>query len=361
MAKTKPNYYKVDEILKCNAQYMIVYGGRSNGKSYAVKHYCAEQAKNPMKKFIYLRRRDMESKTSSVLSYFNDMDVKKIFGQNAKGIMVKSNRIYVEMLDPKSETPKVIDRVHIGYVCNLAGYSHTAGENYNDVDNIIFEEFISRESYLHDEPNTLIDFVSTVARLRDIHVWLLGNTITRFCPYFTEWELKGVLKQVPNSIDLYHINTGRTNSEGNKIVVNIAVERTPEIANDSKMFFGKRAKMITKGEWQSDDKPHLERRIETYLIMYEMVVVSMNFKFYCRYLYDPESQGCFWYVEPKTTEIKPGTRVISDKFNPSPYYTIGLIPVNDDEKAIFREMINQNIVYSDNLCGTEFQQALKLI
>lgn len=357
----KPNYYQVDEILKCNAQYLIVYGGRSNGKSYAVKHYCCKQAfDDSKKKFIYLRRRDMESATASVLSYFNDVDLKKCFGKNAKEIVVKSKRIYVVMTDPDNEK-KVIDRIHIGYVCNLAGYSHTCGENYDDVANVIFEEFISRESYLKDEPNTLVDFVSTVARLRNIRVWLLGNTITRFCPYFNEWELKGINKQEPNTIDLYRIRSGRTDSNGNEIIVHIAVERTPEISNDSKMFFGKRAKMIAKGEWQADEKPHLPRRIETYISMYQFVAKALNFMFWCQFLYDPETNGCFWYIEPKTTPIKENTRVCSDTFNPSPWYTTGLIPLTPEENDLFKELLNEKVVYSDNLTGTEFKQALEIL
>lgn len=359
----KKQFWNPKEILSCNAQYNIVYGARSNGKSYAIKHMvCKNACKDPEhNKFIYLRRRDLEGKQSSVMSYFNDLKIKECFGKDASRMMIKSNRIYCvyEQEDPETGKVKRLKDLHVGYVCTLSTYAHTAGENYNDVSDVVYEEFISRETYIRDEPSVLIDFVSTVARLRNIRVWLLGNTITRYCPYFTEWELTGVMRQPIDSIDVYHIDSGRTDEDGNKIMVDIACERCREVQNDSKMFFGQRSKMITKGEWQTDAKPHLERRLESYNILYEMVVESMKFRFWCRFLYDPETQGCFWYIEPKTTEVKPMTRVVSDRFNPSPYYTIGLVALCPEEAAIFKEFLYENIVYSDNLCGTEFQQAIK--
>lgn len=355
---SKKKYWKPDKILATKAQYKIVYGGRDSGKSYAVKHYCCEQAKDDQHRFVYLRRRDLESDSASVVQYFNDLDIKRVFGEQAKEVQVIKRRIYIVYdIINTDRTEKQL----IGYVASIAGYSHTAGENYNDVTNIIFEEFVSRETYLPDEPHKLQDFVSTVARDRDISVWMLGNTITRFCPYFYEWELKGVLKQSPGTIDNYYVKSARFDDEGKPILTHIAVERTMQADEKTKMIFGKSEKMITGGEWQADEKPHLPRRLETYNEIYSCVVEAMNFKFLCRYLYDPEAKGTFWYVERKTTEIKPNTRVMTDHFNPSPYYTVGIIGLSAEEHAILKELVNDNVVYSDNLTGTEFIQALKTL
>ena len=37
--KEKSNYYSLDKILSKNAQYNLIFGERSNGKTYAVLNY----------------------------------------------------------------------------------------------------------------------------------------------------------------------------------------------------------------------------------------------------------------------------------------------------------------------------------
>ena len=53
---------------------------------------------------------------------------------------------------------------------------------------------MSRTTYLHDEPNKLLNFYSTVDRKRGTtKLWLVGNTITRVCPYIQEWGLNDII------------------------------------------------------------------------------------------------------------------------------------------------------------------------
>ena len=42
----KKKYYRLDSILKTNAEYLMLLGMRSNGKSYAVKEFLLEKAFN---------------------------------------------------------------------------------------------------------------------------------------------------------------------------------------------------------------------------------------------------------------------------------------------------------------------------
>ena len=74
-----------------------------------------------------------------------------------------------------------------------------------------------------------------------------------------------------------------------------------------------------------------------------------------------KSDNVFWYVQPKTSEIKENTRVISNKFSVNPLYSTGFNrPINENERRVF-EMFNKGKVrYSDNLTGTEFDNCMKL-
>ena len=357
MAKKK--YWLINQILEVKADYNIVYGGRSDGKSYAVKHYCAKDAIDPNHKFIYLRRWDKEIKQATVEQYFGDLDIKKIYGEKAYGVRCYAGKIYITKYDEKSDSAK--NWLHVGYTASLTTQAHYTGGAYPDVTNIIYEEFVSRDYYLPKEPSTLQDFVSTIARDRQIRVWMVGNAITRFCPYFTDWELKGVPKQKQGTIDTYKIATGNFDENGEPIYSTLAVEYTSASGSKSTMFFGESSKMITEGGWQTEIRPTLERRLETYTTIYTMVVVSKKFMFLGRYLYDSEAKGCFWYFERKTTEIKPGTRVVADYFDPSPLHTIGFVPLTQEERQIFTDIDNRKVVYCDNLTGTEFIQACKAL
>ena len=69
----KQKFYRLTNIEKKNAQYNILLGERSNGKSYAVKEKCLIEAWNdPDKKFILLRRWDLEIKPNLSEAYFKD-------------------------------------------------------------------------------------------------------------------------------------------------------------------------------------------------------------------------------------------------------------------------------------------------
>ena len=66
----------------------------------------------------------------------------------------------------------------------------------------------------------------------------------------------------------------------------------------------------------------------------------------------------FWYVQPKTTAIQPGTRVISDKVKPDYLYTSNLQGSTVFEQKIFDLIRNDKVFYSTNLTGTEFKEAI---
>ena len=49
-------FYSLDEILKKQAQYNIIIGERSNGKTYATLLYCLKQYINDGSQFAIIRR-----------------------------------------------------------------------------------------------------------------------------------------------------------------------------------------------------------------------------------------------------------------------------------------------------------------
>ena len=195
-----------------------------------------------------------------------------------------------------------------------------------------------------------MQFVSTVARDRNIYVFLIGNTISRVCPYFSEWGLKGIMQQQPGTIDIYHLR-------GENGVVDIAVENCEVVETKSKMFFGNTAKQITSGEWEVNDCPKLLKPYAFYNMLYEIDIQYGEFKYVMQLLSDGETGGTFVFIYPNTTGRKI-RRVITNIFNVDPMITNGLNPRIKAECLISECFRSGKVCYSDNLTGTDFKQIL---
>lgn len=356
MAKKKQVFYRLDRVLKTMAHYIMLLGERSNGKSYAVKEHCIEQAFNDEnKKFIYLRRWGVDIKGDLIESYFRDAPVHAITKGDYEFISYYRRTLYLSNLD---ENEKVVRGKVIGYCRELTGEEHYKSGSYLDVVNIIFEEFITKDSYLPREVQKLQSFVSTVARKRKITVFMIGNTISRICPYFSEWQLKNIPKMKQGTIDIYNKKTGQFDEEtGEEEIVKIAVELCESSNTISSMFFGESSKMTTTGAWECGEYKHLEEVITRYKTVHRMVIEYDGHRFLLSLL--KRNGNYIWYCEPKTTQIQKGTRIISNKIYENYYATTWFYPLNEFEQFFFKLLLQDKIAYSDNLTGSEFKQCLR--
>lgn len=355
----KQVYYSSAKINSADCEYNLIFGERSNGKSYAKKDDALSEAyedKTDQSKVTYLRRWDLEIKSNMVEQYFSDAPVKAVTHGEYDCIVCVSKTLYFAKFDDNGKPVK--GRV-AGYARALSQDEHYKSGSYLDVANIIFEEFISTQTYLPHEPQRLQQFVSTVARRRRIKVWLIGNTISRVCPYYTEWELRNIPRQKQGTIDIYEHLTDQIDEDGNQITIRIAVEYAANSGNNGKMFFGKSSSMINSGAWQSEEKPHLPKRIELYEKMHELVMECIGFKFYCRFVVDTDSGACLWYVEPKTTRINENCRLVTDRVLINPMATRGFVPLSKNEALAFEYLKQGIIFYSDNLTGGDFETCMK--
>lgn len=195
MSNKKQVHYNMDEIDSIGARFNLIWGERSNGKSYQVKHKKAvEKYIKTGKRFILLRRLREEITTEKVEQYFMDVDVAKLTHNKYNCITLYRKRLYFSVYD--NETGKVKRYEHIGYVMALSTEQNYAGASYLDVEDIIFEEFMSRSVYLPNESNKLMNLYATVDRKRlKVRLWLVGNTISRVCPYINDWGLHKIISE----------------------------------------------------------------------------------------------------------------------------------------------------------------------
>lgn len=354
----KQQYYSSSKIRSLDCQYNLILGERSNGKSYAIKHDVVGEAVRLNRRFILLRRWDLETKQHLIEQYFGDCNVSAITGGEFDRIYAYSKGLYLGKVDEKG---KPVRGDLIGYSRALSMEEHYSSGSYPDVFNIVFEEFIARQGYLPREPAMLQQFVSTIARRRSLKVWMIGNTISRVCPYFSEWDLRNIPRQKQGSIEIYEHTTDQQDEDGTPIIIKIAVEYAENSGKNSRMFFGSSSKMITSGIWQSEEKAHLPQSIDLYTTMYDVIIEYKNFRFWARLLGDPKTRALFWYVEPYTKKIPPNTRIITDRVIGDYMATRGFIPISPAENVPFQLLRQGKIMYSDNLTGADFETCIKML
>ena len=366
MSNTKITYYSIDNIDKENAIINIIWGERSNGKSYQVKH---EKAIKPYLKsivedslnrdrFILMRRLREEVTSEKIERYFADVDIKTLTNGKYNTIVYYRKQVYLANYD--IETGKTIKGDLIGYVVALSTEQHYAGGSYLDVKNIIFEEFMSRSVYLANEPDKLMNFWNTVDRKRGIvKLWLVGNTISRVCPYLVDWDLLKIIStQKQGTIITKYIDTGTFTDEGFPIQVKIAVEYCKSTGRSS-FSIGKHKDMLNKGSWQSDPQPQLPKSYKDYKVVYRLGFEFKEFRFIGELLKDESNY--IWFVYPYNKEFKKDLLIISDVVKTDYHYQRNIYDVTIKSERLhnildtFRE---SNIFYSSDLVGTDFKQAI---
>lgn len=355
MNKAKFEYVSEKYIRKLlkDTQYLLVLGERSNGKSYAVKSLLIKEAIKNNDLFIYLRRYDLDVKDSVAVRYFADLPVSEMTDGEYTLIDVFRKGIYLANIDP--DTEKIKRGKKIGFCQSLSGAEHVKSLQYPEVKYILYEEFLPKNAqYLYNEPDLLQHHVSSIFRLRtDGHVILVGNTLTRICPYYSKWGMDKVRNLGLNSVESFTY----PNTEGPDTTVK--VYRTDSLGFNSGMFFGSSGKNISGGAYEADPQPHLPKSIREYRQLYDMVIQHEYIMFYLQLLQDnTECNNIVWYVEPKTSPIKPGTRVISTEFSTDPMYSRTLQGLTPNEEMIFQMLRSGKVCFSDDLTGTEFKAVI---
>ena len=341
-------YYSIENVLKVDAEYNILFGERSNGKSYAVKEYCFKHFLEDGKKFVYLRRYSMDINNAMVQSYFDDIPIEKISKKEYNMLEVRAKKIYLCFYD--NDQDKITKRKQCGYVMHLSGGEHYKSTTYPNTDTIIFEEFVTNEGYLLNEPTKLMNIISTVLRKNTGKIFMIGNTVNRICPYFSEWQLTNIPKQAQGTIDIYNVHY-------DELTVKIACEYCESATSKNKMIFGKTADNIVKGSWECDTYPKPPSGKHNILCKILLQHEQFNYELFLL----NSDLGIFVKVQPVTKEILSFEKysfVITKKFTEDIRFsdTLKYFPISKTLKKLY-DM--GKFTYSDNLTGTEFNNIYK--
>lgn len=364
-------HYNLDNIDKRNALINIIWGERSNGKSYQVKHkkgiipFLESVIRESIDsinrdRFILVRRLREEITPEKIERYFSDVDVTSLTDNKYNTISYYRKEIY--LANYNIETGELKRGEKIGYVVALSTEQHYAGASYLDVKNIIFEEFMSRSVYLANEPDKLMNFWNTVDRKRGIvRMWLVGNTISRVCPYLTDWGLQSIIaKQEQGTIVEKNLETGTFDDNGNPIYIKCAIEYCKSTGKSS-FAIGKHRDMLNKGSWQTDPQPHLPKSLKEYKTLFKIGFQYKEFKFLADLLKDNETSDVVWFIYPYNKEFNKDLFIFSDVVQLNKRYQRNIYDItikNQKLQDILNTFREGNIFYSDDLCGTDFKQCI---
>ena len=351
----KNEFFTVKELkqIEKDCDYLFLVGERANGKSYSVKSHTLSQAFKSIHDGIctcqigYIRRFDLDCRDSMLEPYFADMPIQEITKGLYTHITVYRKKIYFSHLNKDG---KIQRDVCIGNCFGLTSAEHYKSLMFPQIYNIIYEEVISETNkYLFNEPQKLQQLISTILRDRNGKVYLIGNTLSRMCPYYKEFGLVNAEDLEQGNTNIYELDD-----------TIIKVHRTALTEHKSKMFFGQSKKNITQGEYLTNIYPHIEEKLSSYDILHTVVLKYESFTYLMRFMKHKSKKYYVWYIEPKTTPIQYYTRVVALEYNSNVYWTRGFLALTWTEEQAFNMLLKQDkVVFSDNLTGTEFYNILK--
>ena len=352
----KPKYYNIAHLVKDypDALYYIAFGERSNGKTYSALDYAIERYFTNGEQFAYIRRfgEDIKKKNLSTLlnAHVENGRIEQLSNGEFNLVDYTTGKFVAYRYDDL--TGKLLkDQTPMGYAFDLTGMEHHKSTSYPKVTTIIFDEFLSRQGYLTNEFVLFMNTLSTIIRDRiNVNIFMIGNTVNKFCPYFSEMGLAHIKDQKPGTTDVYNYSdTGLT------VVVEYCDPMSNRGGKSSDVYFAfdnPQLKMITSGSWEIAIYPHL-------MYKYRPVDVIANFfvSFDGSILHGEAvvtDSNYFMFIHPKTTPIKDDSQdiVYTDHPDGKWNHRVGIFNHKDELSYFISRLISENrVFYSDNETG----------
>lgn len=311
------NYYDHSSIItKCpNAHYYMVFGERSNGKTYdrlkeAVKRYLKSG-----KRTAYIRRwkEDMRGQRAKnlcetlVCNGKHENEIEKMTNGAWTNVVYDNHAWFLAKWDDDLNK-YVTDNNPFMFWFALNDMEHDKSVTYTNLTMIVFDEFLSRKGYVgtgSDEFVLFMNVLSTLIRANDdIDIWMLGNTVNKDSIYFKEMGLKNVRNMKPGDIDIYQYNAD--NGDVLKVAVEYA-DSPNKAGKPSDVYFAfnnaqNRLAMITGGAWEINVYPHLPYKYERKDVLFTYFVKYGDDTLQCEII--NHGSDMFTFVYPKTTPIR---------------------------------------------------------
>ncbi len=239
-----------------DAQYYMIYGERSNGKTYSSLSYALERYVEYGEQFVYVRRLSESIRATYMRLLFNGIrktgELRKWLNQvGYDDIEFYSGAFWPLVTSEKGKLERA--QPPIGYTMAINTWETSKGGSIPDAGTIIFDEFLTRKIYLPNEPVLFENLVSSIVRENaNSKIFMLGNTVSWEAPYFQEWGINHIRNMKQGTYDVYQSNEGER-----KIVVCYTEHAGAKQSDVYFNFDNPRSRMIIEGSWETAMYPRI--------------------------------------------------------------------------------------------------------
>ena len=318
-------FYNLSKIKELKCQYNLIFGKSSNGKTYSVLKEIIENYAKTGQQGAYLRRyrEDFIGKRGQQMfsALVADGLIKEYTGGKWTTVKYQSSQWFFAREDEKTGR-LITDGEPFCFGFSLAQMEHDKSTSYPNITTVVFDEFISRIGYLPNEFVLFMNVLSTIIRQRNnVTIYMLGNTVNKYCPYFKEMGLGHIEDMEAGKIDVYSYGNSK---------LKVAVERTKNHniqGRKSDVYFAfdnPSLEMITGGAWELDLYPHCPRKYVDEDIVFKFFVIYNDQILQGEVV---ELDDCsFIYFHRKTGDIRHPDRdlIFTEEYDPRPNYVRNL-------------------------------------
>lgn len=349
-------FYDITPIDNTNAVYRMIIGQRSNGKTYSVCKHIIENYINKGERAAYIRRWDEDIQPKNISSLFAphyDL-IKELTNDEYNFVFYRAKEFHFCYINEEGEMVRK-DPTAFCISASINTAEHTKGQDRGEVQLILFDEFATRSGYLQNEFVLFCNLLSSLIRNRDnTIIYMLANTVNRYCPYFSEMGLKDVNQMPQGQISVYTYNNAN---------LTVAVEycdpvrATEKVASKYFAFDNPQLEMITTGAWELMFYPRPPYKI------YEEDILA---KFYIQFgeqllcgeiIHPVNKKNCkdlFIFIHPQTKDIEIDdlTPLYSDNFSTSVCHVRFLKDQPTElHKLIAQLFIKKSVCFNSNETG----------
>lgn len=364
--EAEKKFYDVGHLLKkCpDAKYYIIFNGRQNGKTYSILRHIVEQYYKTGHRAVIIRRFKETFDNLGGRQMFDDlvnnMEITDITHGEWTGVKYYGRAWYLTKEDPDDEDKIIKDKEPFCFAMAL-NRMETQGKGIamSNIGTVFLDEFISTTFYLPQEFVLFSNLLSTVIRVSDkVKIFLAGNTVNPYNPYFREMGLTHAAAQEPGTIDIY-----KYKDTAGKIL-KVAVERPEEsegksVSNVYFAFDNPALKMITAGGWQLQNFPHCPIKYKPKDIKYTYFILFDGSCYQCEVVMTHEVD--FTYIHRKTTELKHPEKdvIFSTDYHAAANWQRNILkPSGSVYRKIAWYYMASKVFYQDNEVGQAIQNYL---
>lgn len=351
----KTKYYSLAEILKQDAHYNVIIGERSNGKTFACLRYGLEQYVRTGKQMAYLRRWQDDFTGKRGQTVFDGIVsagiVEKLTEGRWTSVYYYAGRWYLCCYDDKQK--RITDEKPFAYAFALTQMEHDKSTSYPDITTVVFDEFLTRNGYLNDEFVLFQNTLSTIIRDRDdVKIFMLGNTVNKYSPYFAEMGLTHLKDMQPGTIDKYYYG-----SEDHPLTVSVEFTGNAGRGKASDIYFAfdnPKLDVITgrNSIWEMAIYPHCPRKYTPKDVVFSYFLVFDGDTLQADVI---RTEDCYFtFIHRKTTPIQDEDRdlIFSPAWDPRPNHRRRITsPTDKLGKLIYQHYLTDAVYYQSNDIG----------